>query len=176
MFSKTTLRKSAKVLAILFVLLAAFIFMGCPMEEEDTGDLNGTWLFNSSPAYKVDTSAKTIEYSGYSGDGYTGEIVNSPNFKAGSGVLIIKFTGYVRAIYDSNWNVTGFDIDPAGTVGWHGAVYWRDLKKNSVKMADAYDEYFNHVIIEHFSNAQASFTMNNTGNYVDWSIIGSYTK
>ena len=178
MFSKTTLRKSAKVLAILSVLLAALVFMGCPMEEEDdAGNLNGTWLFSNTPSYIIDTTAKTIKYFGYDGDDYKADIVNTPNFSAKSGVLIIQFTSYIRVLYDASWTVIGLDVDPVDAINHYGALYWTQLRSKSVKMADYWDysSGATHVMYSTLQDAEDYFTMA-AGATIDWGFVAPLNK
>jgi hypothetical protein len=151
--------------AFFVILLAAFLFMGCPPEAEETGNLNGTWV-NDFDGYittiKIDTSKKTIEYEG----SYKGKIANSPDFTTVNGVLIIEFTSYL------DWLTSAEDTDK---IGKFGALYWKDLNTDSVYMADAYNGII-HVMFDNLSEANAAFTLDNSGNYIDWSIIGIYTK
>ncbi|MDR0443758.1 MAG: hypothetical protein LBH44_10150 [Treponema sp.] len=135
------------------------------MDDADTGNLNGTWsnvYEDWITTIKINTSAKSIEYIG----AYKGTIANSPDFSAANGVLIIQFTKY--------WEWDSLDENP-DKAGKYGALYWRDLKPDSVYMADAYTG-FAHTMFEKYSDAEAAFTPDNAGDYVDWSIVGIYTK
>ena len=82
-------------------------------------------------------------------------------------MLIIQFTKY------ADWG-----DEPAtehNNVNKFGALYWRELKLNSVRLADAYIG-FDHAIFTTLEEAQENFTIDKIGNYVDWSIIGLYKK
>jgi hypothetical protein len=153
----------------LLAVCAALLCVGCPVEPS-AGDLNGTWKNISSyegvdyvTIIKIDTTAKTIIYEG----NYEGNIENTPNYDAVNGVLIIKYTKY------ANWGET-----PSNThnnVGKFGALYWHKLTASTVYMADAYTGY-DPVIFGTLAEARNNFTMDKVGDYVNWSIIGAYTK
>jgi hypothetical protein len=148
------------------------MFTGCGEDEDDPGALHGTWknvaVFGEDEyitIIKIDTSAMTIVYE----DSYEGQIANSPNFDAASGVLIIKFTKY------ADWGST-----PSTThdnVGKFGAMYWTGLTASQVSLADAYTGY-THVMFDTIGEAQTAFTpaADKVGEYVDWSITSPYTK
>jgi hypothetical protein len=165
-------RKYAGVVVLLMVLLLA----GCATDDENaaTGHLNGVWINNANDyitTIKINTLAKTIEYAG----GYEGTIENAPDFTAANGALIIKFTKYWEWIEnDGKW--TSAENPNSDCIGKYGALYWKGLTDNSVYMADAYDTSYNHVMFDKLQTALTNFTMDNVGNYVDWSIVGPYTK
>jgi len=117
-------------------------------------------------------------------ENYEGDIVNFPDYTAPNGVLIFKFTKYWETNWEmidpngdfedmNNWTSTTEETDKHN--GKFGAVYWRDLKVGSVRMADAYSG-FTHVILPDIATAHTNFTLERTGEYVDWSITGTYTK
>jgi len=185
-FKKQSILKRVLVtLSVLLCLSAALVFTGCSTDPDDSENLNGTWIY-SSPGYsssiKINSSAKTIVYE----ENYEGDIVNSPDYAAVNGVLIVKFTKYWETNWEmidpegdfediNNWTSTTAETDANN--GKFGAVYWRDLKAGSVRMADAYTNAgFTHVILADLATAQTSFTLERAGEYVDWSITGTYTK
>ena len=171
--------QSVFTLTCFFCLFAALLFTGCqPEAKVDTGNLNGTWLFNSYPSYMIDTSAKTIEYT----DTYKGKIANSPNFTEKSGLIIIEFTNYKRYVYEQDPPYALLDtiVDPPDVIGSYGALYWTGLTSNSVKMADhwVFDvdtfEYI-HVMYTTLQEAQEKFTME-IGATISWGNIDPYNK
>ena len=169
---------SKSVKSAVFLLIAlTLLFMGCsdgnsPNGASDSVSLNGTWN-DDWGTMKINTSANTIEYVGNN----EGKIVNSPNYSAVNGVLIIEFTKYIEMDY-SNWPEVTSAENP-DNIGKFGALYWRDLKSDSVYMAEAWamgSGGYEHVMYETIEEARAAFTMDKAGEYVDWSILGIYTK
>jgi hypothetical protein len=168
--NKSFLKKTAFLTFALF-LSAGLMFTSCKTDD-DSGDLNGTWSYTAIPEYAYDiiinTSAKTVEYTG----SYEGTIANSPNYTAGSGVLIIRFTKY--ASYGA-----GPPSTTHANVGKYGALYWTELKANSIKAADAYDQStYAHVMFNTLAEAQAAFepAADKVGTYVSWAGIAPLTK
>ncbi|MCL2068131.1 MAG: hypothetical protein FWG99_11800 [Treponema sp.] len=160
-----------KATAVFVVLFAALLFMGCPMEDGETGSLNSVWSNNANgfiTTIKIDASAKTIDYVG----SYEGKIVNSPNFNAANGVLIIEFTKYIDWDYTSEPYTSSENPEKEGK---YGALYWKELKSKSVYMADAYTGW-DHAMFDTIENAEVEFTLDKVNNFVDWSIVGLYTK
>ena len=156
----------------LFCLSAFLLLAGCSTEP-DEGNLHGTWVnVFRDPAgelpdfittIKINTSIMTIEYVG----DYEGTIINNPDFSAVNGVIIIRFTKY------GDWGE-----EPTlehENVGKYGALYWRDLGLNSVRMADAFIG-FDRAMFNTIGEAQINFTMDKASDYIDWSIIGIYTR
>ena len=162
--------RSVFALAVMFCLSTAFLFTGCNTDDDTAGNLNGTWDY-INPTYNyyvaINTSAKTIVYQ----NSYEGTIENSPDYTATDGVLIIKFTKY------ADWGDTPSTSHT--NVGKYGAMYWTEQTVTSVKLADAYDSSFNHVIFNTLPEAQEAFTpaADKVGNYVSsWSGIAPLTK
>jgi len=155
---------------LLAFLLACFLVFGCT-EPEENGSLNGTWSSNSD-SYKIDTSAKKIEYVG----NYKADIVNSPDYEAVSGILIVKFTWYYEIEY--NWDPPYNVIHEGETDAYNGkfgAVYWKDLTDSSIQMADAYNTAaWSRAMYDTLDEAKVNFTSDKTGDYI--SLWGSYTK
>jgi len=155
-FNKTAL------LTLALFLSAGLMFVSCT-DNENSGNLNGTWDDGWSQVI-INSSAKTIVYT----DSYEGNIVNSPSYTASSGVLIIQFTKY------ADWGGPAPSTSHAN-VGKYSALYWTELTASSVRLADAYEGY-NRVIFATLGEANAAFTVDKVGNYVDWSITAPYTK
>jgi hypothetical protein len=152
----------------LALILAAILFMGCQPEPEiiDEPYLNGVWINNSGgyvTTIKIDTSKNTIEYV----DSYEGKIVNSPHYDAINGVLIIEFTKYCDFMDHPPKN-------DHSSVGKFGAMYWKDLSSKQVFLSDAYTG-FTHTMFNTLKEAEENFTLDNAGNYIDWSYVGPYT-
>jgi len=174
--------RGASIFAILFILLLT----GCSptggtsstVTATVTANLNGEWKDSYGTIVTINTSAKTIKYMvDASHTSYEGQIVNSPDFTAANGVLIIKFTKYYTIEYDWNppYDMTKYEETPANN-GKFGALYWKDLMSNSVYLADAYDSSYNHVMYSTLNEAQTNFTMDKVGNYIDWSYTSPYKK
>jgi len=153
---------------IALVMLTSFILTGCQEPEDDFGNLNGTWL--SYDSYIISASTNEIEHVG----NYKADIVNFPDYKAKSGVLIIKFTWYFETIYDESWKV----VSSGETTKYnekYGAVYWNNLKSKSVKIANAYDTVtWAHAMFDNLTDAQTNFTIDKTDDYI--SMWGAYKK
>ncbi|GHU27971.1 hypothetical protein FACS1894172_05420 [Spirochaetia bacterium] len=117
MFSRE--RYSARVeSAVFFVLFWVVLFSGCDTDPGSTGDLRANWA-TEYDRYQIDSS--TISYNdGYSN--FAGEIKNNPDFTAAYGVIIVEYT-----------------TAPSGVTDSFTAVYWRDLHKDSVLLANAWD-------------------------------------
>jgi len=154
---------------VIFILLTGFMFSACQeAEEESIGNLHGVWYFNSGgweDYIVIDIMEKTILYY----NNYEAEIVNSPDFKAANGVLVVKFTNY----WETDW--TTYETTETDQYnGKFGALYWKDLKSNSVSMSDAYTGY-THTMFDTESQAKTNFTLDKTGNYISaWG--GPYYK
>jgi hypothetical protein len=174
-FKKNPLAQRA--LSFFFVLclvVGATVLSGCKTEEEDTGNLVGTWVNvageNGEYVTTITITNSTVVYSG----SYEGTVSNSPDFEASYGVLIIEFTKY--ADWGSEPSVTH------DNVGKFGALYWKDLTTSSVSLADAYkkvnpeDPYASHTMFDTLVEAEAAFTNDAVGEYIDWSITSPYTK
>ncbi|MCL2139940.1 MAG: hypothetical protein FWH41_10490 [Treponema sp.] len=160
--------RGVKVFTALFLVS---MFIACSMEDEESGNLNGIWSNNANgyiSTIKIETSSKTIDYA----DNYQGKIVNSPNFTAANGVIIIEFTKYINWDYSSEPYTSSENFEK---IGKFGALYWKQLKPNSVYMADAYIGW-EHAMFDTIENATEKFTMDNVGDYINWSIVGPYKK
>ena len=157
----------------LIILIMSLFVISCSIDDVEVGNLNGTWInlyHDPSGEYPdfetiiiINTADKTVVFTG----SYEANIVNSPDFSSVVGVLIIQFTKYAD-----------LGEEPAAehdNVGSFAALYWRDLGINSVKLADAY-EGFNRAIFNTLEEAQANFTIDRAGSYINWSIVGFYTK
>ncbi|MDR0502839.1 MAG: hypothetical protein LBH16_05900 [Treponema sp.] len=152
----------------LVLLIGAMLISCADPDPAENANLNGTW----SDAYSsitINTSANTIVYE----NNYAGIIKNSPNYESVNGVLIVEFTSYMDADYSNYPDVTY--TPNTENIGKFGALYWTGLTAASVSMADAYDGYI-HAIFDTLAEAQTNFTMDNAGNYIDWSITSPYTK
>jgi hypothetical protein len=154
-------------------LSVALLFSACQTEDDMAGYLDGVWI-NGYQGYitkiTINTSMKTIEYEG----SYEGTIENNVDFSSVNGVLIIKFTKYWEWIEnDGEW--ISAENPNSDCIGHYGALYWKGLTANSVYMADAY-EGSNHIMFNDPQDAQTNFTMDKAQDYIDWSVVGPYTK
>ena len=160
-------------LAFFIILIMSLFHISCDIDEGEVGNLNGVWInlyHDPSGEYDdfetiitINTANKTVVYKG----SYEAKISNSPDFSSAGGVLIIQFTKY------ADWGE-----EPStehDNVNKFGALYWRDLKHNSVRLADAYIGW-DHAIFDTSEEAQEKFTIDKIGDYIDWSIVGLYTK
>jgi hypothetical protein len=177
--SKNLTRKRIKPIvcgASFVVLLMILLLTGCP-RPLPTANLNGEWKDSYGTIITINTSARTIKYMlDATNLSYEGQIVNSSDFTAENGVLIIKFTKYYDTTYDTSppFNMTSHTENTANK-GKFGALYWRDLTSISVYMADAYNGT-THVMYTTLNDAQTNFTMDKASNYINWSYTSPYTK
>jgi len=171
-FKKVLIRRrtGAGIIILVLVLLFAGCSDGGGGQTPSSGSsvsLNGTW--ESYDSYTINTSSKKIDYNDFKAD-----IVNSPNYGAKSGVLIIQFTWYYEIIYDENWEIVS-EGETDNYNGKYGAIYWTDLTSDSVKMANAYDTTtWEHAMYDTIEEANANFTIDSTGDFISqW---GTYSK
>jgi len=170
-------RVPSTLFVICFLLCVPVLFFACQIEKQETGDINGTWIYvykeegvdDYITTISINTQAKTVEYL----DTYTGNIVNTPDYTSSFGVLIIQFTKYFDWDY-SNWPLATSYENPE-KAGKYGALYWRNLTEKTVLLSDAY-EGFSHVIFTNLSDALSNFTLSKSNTYVDWGKTGAYTK
>jgi hypothetical protein len=168
-------KRAFSMVFVLFLVLGALAFMGCPMDDDDSGFvddhklnavLEGTWKDTSAgDVYEIATGT-VIYKSDYSGE-EKGDIEYISNFSADSGVIIIKYN------------------TPKDNGRTYGAVYYRELKtdgETSVKISIAgkYEstEPWADItpVITTLEKAKEEFTeANGDGNYVTyWG--GPYVK
>ena len=162
---------SVRRVLVLFCLLVVLLFTGCP-EESKPGGLHGTWVSSHGDTYKINTNNNTIEYQG----GFTGKIVNSPNYDAVSGVFIIEITSYLQSQYDDEWNFIG-TVEVPANIGKFVGVYWRNQTAETVQMGNAWLEVSGtwvHIMYDTLAAAQTNFTQDRVGVYM--SSWGTYTK
>jgi hypothetical protein len=179
---------AAMIRMILPGLAAVLLVLSCPSPAGSgggggggsaSGNLNGVWTFHykgndttqDPPVYydyvtTIKIANGTYEYGDTQSGGYAfwykGQIANSPEYTAASGVLIIKFTAYTA---DST------------RTGKYGAVYWTQLTANSVRMADAWTgPPYVHTLFDTLQEARTNFTIDRMGDYIDWSITSPYAK
>jgi len=160
--------RGASFVVLLMILPLAGCSQGGSSAADVTGNLNGTWK-DSYSTVTINSSAKTIKYL----NNYEGTIENSPDYTASNGVLIIKFTKYWEGDYDSYPDITYNETTDNNEK--YGALYWKNLTADSVYMADAYNG-LTHAMFAALAEAQANFTMDKAGNYIDWSILAPYKK
>ena len=177
-------RKGVCMFRFFACFTVVIILLGCSVDDEGERTLHGTWI-NVYPGQdgedyittiEINTSTQTITYT----DSYEGVIVNSPDFTARNGVLIIRFTTY----WDMDWSELP-DItytENLHNVGKYGGLYWRELGPQSVSMADYWEhetvgETFNsnHIMFDDIDEARVFFTMVR-GAEMDWAGFSVYTK
>jgi hypothetical protein len=126
-----------------FIFAAALFFSGCDLYGTAGGNdvnipgslpflLRGKWVYvqpgNSVPAEQYTITGAAIEY-GYGGGSsvydYAGAIAFVSNYDSGSGVIIIEYDPAKKPGY-SRYNNGNF-----------GAVYYRNLQDDSVRLANA---------------------------------------
>jgi hypothetical protein len=154
--------------------MGALALAGCG-GDDDTGNLVGHWQNISGEGTEneyiadIRITGDTVVFDG----NYEATIENKPNFEAGYGVLIVKFTKYWTSDY-TNWPEVTTVEDP-GKVGKCSALYWKDLTNSHVSLADAYIGY-DHAIVDDLATATTRFTNDAVADYVDWSITSPYNK
>jgi hypothetical protein len=178
MFSLTSSKKGLLARKALFFFFTAClvmgmaVFSGCSTDDEDTGNLVGTWEYvyhDPTGTYPdsttiINITGETVVYTG----SYEATIANDPDFESSYGVLILQFTKY------ADWG----DESPSEThdnVGKYGAMYWKDLTSSKVSLADAYIGY-DHTMFGTLSEAESAFTNDKVGDYIDWGITSPYNK
>lgn len=164
-------RKGFPLFAVLCVVVGAAVLSGCDTGNPTPGILTAKWT-NISGGYTttITITDSSVVYHGT----YEAAIVNKPDFTASDGVLIIRFTKY------ADWD--GEPSTTHGNVGKYGALYWKELTASSVSLADAYkkindtDQFPSHTMFSEIGQAQAAFTNDAVGDYIDWSITSPYTN
>ncbi|MDR2403451.1 MAG: hypothetical protein LBD78_05430 [Spirochaetaceae bacterium] len=165
-------KKMIPLFITVFLFTLTALLPGCKHEPDEKGSLAGVWKnvyhdpTGEYPDYvtEITITGNTVVYQG----SYEAEIVNTPNFEAPYGVLIIKFTKYAT-------NYDGNPVTTHANVGKYGALYWKDLTVSLVYLADAYTGY-THRMFTNLQAAQMAFTDEKVGDYVDWSITSPYNK
>ena len=165
-----------------FVLLAIIAIMtGCSTDLEDDTNypgelpdgLIGEWVFSGD--YGEDTyiiTETTLEYPADFGFGYDGTIEFVSNYNSISGVIIIKYSPAGHPDYDI-WGTT----EPFYNGNDYTAVYYRELKADTVQMAGAVNlvDYSSPATFT-LEEAIAKFTRANSVKYIDWGYVMPYTK
>jgi hypothetical protein len=156
-----------------FVVFPVLFFAGCELYGKPGGDdtnvpgelpslLQGTWAFppeNPSELYTI--TADTVEY-GY-GDGaspmdFKGAICFVSNYSDDSGVIIIEYTEPPSYKKDNDRSFF--------------AVYYRDLRSGSVKLANATTlRDYSAPDTATLEEAKEKFTRGKMGSYVDWGTV-----
>jgi len=139
-----------------FLLLMIFIlqFSNCDLNGTDNSDYpEGSWS-SGSDSYEI--SATILNYddgsNGQWGMSYSGKIHHKSRFNDKAGVLIIEYTE-----------------PPAFAVGNFIGIYYRDLSKDTVKLANPYDPEGTETST--LADALQKFTKANEGKMVNWSIV-----
>ena len=127
--------------------------------------LRGEWVYvqpgMSTPAERYIIEGNTIQY-GYGGGesetNYKGEIRFVSNYSADSGVIIIEYTE--RPYYEAYNGYSFFGI------------YYRNLKRNSVQLANAINPDLSSAPdTATLEEAIVKFTRLNMGSYVNWGVV-----
>jgi hypothetical protein len=127
----------------------------------DGGVIFGDWSWsNSSFSYTVTITGNRVIST--CGPYYEASIESITDSTAPYGVLIIKFIKY------ADWDNPPA-TDSHANVGKYGALYWKDLTASSVYLADAYTG-FTHALFDNLATAKANFTIDKTGDYIDWGV------
>jgi hypothetical protein len=178
-------RLAVSLVLALGLVVGALSLVGCGEEEDETGNLVGTWknIYDPGGPSEYITTIHITDNTVVYENNYEGTIENDPNFDAEYGVLIIKFTKYLTPDY-SNYPEVEYTKDPTKE-GKYAALYWKDLFSSSVLLADAYDTSSAdpktgtgavHKIVDDIVTAKATFTNDVVSNFVTWSGVTPYNK
>jgi hypothetical protein len=177
-------RAVSLVLALGFVV-GALLLAGCPMEDDDTSNLVSHWqnIYAEGTENEYITNIHITDTTVVYENSYEAAIVNSPDFEAKYGILIIQFTKYLAPDY-TNWPAVEYQENPAN-VGKYAGLYWNDLTSSSVKLADAYDKSQAdpvtgsgavHKIVDDLETARSTFTDDAVSDFIDWSGVSPYNR
>jgi hypothetical protein len=165
-----------------FALALVLLLFGCELYGTVGGDnaniqgslpdlLRGEWAYlpgtSGAPSDGYIINGDLIEYvyhrEGGSEMDFKGKIVFVSNYSSGSGLIIIEYT--VPPSYP-DYNGNAFC-----------AVYYRNLKSNSVQVANTTTFPGNTCAdTATLEEAKAKFTRMTMGNYVNWSIVQPQTR
>ncbi|MDR2479665.1 MAG: hypothetical protein LBD48_10185 [Treponema sp.] len=169
----------SRAAAVSLCLLTAFLFLGCPMGGS-TGDgggpqatnasLVGTWASGTGDGYII--TENTVSYMGFDSATYgkftfTGDIVNTPDFSATDGVIIIKYRADDKPDPATSMGLTAPSGDFFG-------IYWKSLSSSSVSLANSYKAGGTEETS--LSAALAAFTLDNVGTYVSWAGVTAQSR
>jgi hypothetical protein len=129
--------------------------------------LQGEWFFysygNPSDGYKITNTELWYDDDGLGGMNYHGNIRFVSNYSSGAGVIIIEYLagGYPTYTMNGGHNGNAFF-----------AVYYRNLKADSVQLANATTLPLNTCPdTATLEEAIAQFTRMKAGNYVNWGTV-----
>jgi hypothetical protein len=157
-----SVKNAFSLVFVLFLITGAAFFPGCKTEDEDTGNLVGTWKSSFDETWTITAAAvKTATFEG--------TIKNNPNFEAPAGVIIIEYTKKPE-YYDygpaPDYTKTG-PFDPPGNFY---AIYWKSLTAASIELSNAWDiKDFSHNGAPETTSLEAAiakFTMDDVVKYV----------
>jgi hypothetical protein len=143
--------RSVSLVLALGLVAVALLLAGCPMEDDDTASIEGTWEFTSdfgTDAYII--TADTVKYGSGSGADFVSKFeakiheVQYFTDAKDAGMLYIEYTTkkpqYTSGSYgpapDYEYTQTGGPFDPPGNFV---VVMFHELKSNTVKLANPYN-------------------------------------
>jgi hypothetical protein len=160
-------RRPVFALAVMFCLSTALLVTGCKMEpeSENTGFIPaGEWADSYGSGYKITKSS--IEYytayysEEYPGENIKGDIKEAIDFSHNAGVLLVQITASAVP----------------GQEGKFIGVYYKDYTNSHVFLANAIDGSYALIVKDTLAEAKNTFTVDNVGTHVDWSMQSGYRK
>jgi len=154
------------------VLLVMLLFASCEEEPEpeivNTGFVPvGEWTDSYGSGYNITTSSleyytADTEWEGvtYPGENIKGSINEVVNFSQGAGVLLVQISTSTTA----------------GQTGKFIGVYYKSYTASHVFLANAIDGSYVLIVKNTLAEAKNTFTVDNVGTHVDWSMQSGYTK
>jgi hypothetical protein len=198
-------KRAFSMVFVLFLVLGALAFMGCPMDDDDSDGgigidsrLEGIWEFvHSEYGYgdRYVIRGTSLAYSSHSGTGedavwtdtYAGTIVHAERYSKSAGVIIIEYTEGHKYRWSSytqdaggNWVSTPLDPQPAGN--FYG-IYYHSLKtrddgKLEVAFANTSDQANNSgpTEAETLEAAIEKFTVENMNKFMSFDVGDPLSK
>jgi len=158
-------------LVVLFCLSTGLLFTGCnhdpnPVPEpKDAGFIPlGEWADDYGSGYNI--TASSLEYytayysEEYPGENIKGAISEAIDFSPGAGVLLVQIT----------------ESTAPGQEGKFIGVYYKDYTASHILLANAIDKSYALILMNTLTEAKNTFTVDNVGTHVDWSMQSGYNK
>ena len=146
----------------LLILAAALGSCDSNSGNDANAALQGKWVGDYDETYIIGET--TLQYSsGFDDFDYKGNITSLSTFGSDSGVVIFQYTELPKVKADIS-NI-------------FSAVYYRNLKRDSVQLANVINlTDYSSVDTASLEEAAAKFTRADMGSYVDWSFVQPLRK
>ncbi|MBN2547031.1 MAG: hypothetical protein JXB50_14615 [Spirochaetes bacterium] len=154
-------KNSKKILFYSMLLTALFVFISCPMVEEEQIDekpvLSGYWKSNFGDGFEI-SGTNYYQYDNSDKDlSFSGIIVNHSDYKVSSGFITIQITN------SGSWGMT---------LNYYYIVRWKNYHVNAASQSCAYKDGGNNSGMSNQTDAETEYTEAN-GYYVYY---GDYLK